>query len=167
LHVGWRFTASSRGRPSSCCTARILLGREGHLRRASRGRRDQRLQERLNLEPLDPRQRLDLVSRQGALATIQPHRLVEGLRPSVVQFVRPITLPTTSSSRVGVLCEYFATFSFSRLGGGGLEDRGGHVGLDLEGKGGRQGIGLGGSLAVVDVRQEFPASDPSQVLPEP
>jgi hypothetical protein len=32
-------------------------------------------------------------------------------------FARPITLATTSSSRVGVLCEYFARFSFSRLGG--------------------------------------------------
>ncbi len=37
-------------------------------------------------------------------------------------FARPITLASTSSSRVGVLCEYFARFSFSRLGGGGLED---------------------------------------------
>ena len=34
-------------------------------------------------------------------------------------FARPITLATTSSSRVGVLCEYFARFSFSRLGGEG------------------------------------------------
>jgi hypothetical protein len=30
-------------------------------------------------------------------------------------FARPITLATTSSSRVGVLCAYFARFSFSRL----------------------------------------------------
>ena len=64
-------------------------------------------------------------------------------------FARPITLATTSSSRVGVLCEYFARFSFSRLGGGGLEDGGGHVGLGLGGRGGRFGIGLGGGLALV------------------
>jgi hypothetical protein len=66
-------------------------------------------------------------------------------------FARPITLATTSSSRVGVLCEYFARFSFSRLGGGGLEDGGGHVGLGLGGRGGRFGIGLGGGLALVVV----------------
>ncbi len=36
-------------------------------------------------------------------------------------FARPITLAITSSSHVGVLCEYFARFSFSRLGGAGLE----------------------------------------------
>ena len=29
-------------------------------------------------------------------------------------FTRPITLAITSSSHVGVLCEYFARFSFSR-----------------------------------------------------
>jgi hypothetical protein len=48
-------------------------------------------------------------------------------------FARPITFLTTSSSRVGVLCEYFARFSFSRLGGGGLEDGGGHVGRGANG----------------------------------
>jgi hypothetical protein len=58
-------------------------------------------------------------------------------------FARPITLASASSSRVGVLCEYFARFSFSRLGGGGLEDGGGHVGLGLGGRGGRFAIGLG------------------------
>ena len=58
-------------------------------------------------------------------------------------FARPITLATTGSSRVGVLCEYFARFSFSRLGGGGLEDGGGHVGFGLGGRGERFGIGLG------------------------
>jgi hypothetical protein len=52
-------------------------------------------------------------------------------------FARPITLATTSSFGVGALCESFARFLFARLGGGG-----------------------------VDVRQEFPASGPSQVLPE-
>ena len=174
--------------------------------RVSRGRRDQRLQERLHLEPLDPGQRLELASRLGALATMPHHRLVEGLRPSVVQvrarvaepplrrpncrtrppwpgrrrrimvpdrgwrsrrrqrgrdprnsttrppgveerrrveeqeeeqdhrkdpgFARPIILASASSSRVGVLCEDFARFSFSRLGGGGLEYGGGHVGLE-------------------------------------
>jgi hypothetical protein len=64
-------------------------------------------------------------------------------------FARPITLASISSSRVGVLCEYFARFSFSRLGGGGLEDGGGHVGLGLGGRGRRFGIGLGGGLALV------------------
>jgi hypothetical protein len=43
----------------------------------------------------------------------------------------------------------FARISFSRLGKGGLEDGGGHVGLGLAGAGGRFGIGLGGSLALV------------------
>jgi hypothetical protein len=42
-------------------------------------------------------------------------------------FARPIMLASASSSRVGVLCEEFARFSFSRLGGGGLEYGGRHV----------------------------------------
>jgi hypothetical protein len=45
----------------------------------------------------------------------QDHRKDPGL-------ARPITLATTSSSRFGVLCEYLPRISFSRLGGGGLED---------------------------------------------
>jgi hypothetical protein len=60
-------------------------------------------------------------------------------------FARLITLATTSSSRVGVLCEYFARFSFSRLGEGGPKYGGGRVGLGLEGRGGR----FGGGLALV------------------
>ena len=83
-------------------------------------------------------------------------------------FARPITLASACSSRVGVLCEYFARFSFSRLGGE-ARGRGGHVGLGL-GKGGL-GMGLGDGLASCgvmrrqpDVRQEFPAGGPSQVF---
>jgi hypothetical protein len=104
--------------------ARILLDREGHLPRASRGRPDQRLQLRLHLEPLDPAQRPELASRLGALATMPHHRFVERLRPCEEPdhrkdpgFARPITLAKTSSFGICVLCEYFARFSFSRLGG--------------------------------------------------
>jgi hypothetical protein len=44
-------------------SAPILIDREAHLRRACRGRRDQRLKERLHLEALDPGERLELASR--------------------------------------------------------------------------------------------------------
>ena len=37
------------------------------------------------------------------------------------EFARPIILASPGSSRVGVLCEYFAIFSFSRLGGEGSD----------------------------------------------
>jgi hypothetical protein len=66
-------------------------------------------------------------------------------------FARPITLATISSSRVGVLCEYFRRFSFSRLGEGELDDGCGHVRLGLRERGGPFGIGLGGGFAIVVV----------------
>ena len=77
--------------------------------------------------PLEPRPR----SEQGGMGEpLVVNRLVGGVELKDHRkdpgFARPITLATTGSSRVGVLCEYFARFSFSRLGGGGLEDRGGH-----------------------------------------
>jgi hypothetical protein len=57
-------------------------------------------------------------------------------------FARPITLASTSSSRVGVLCEHFPRFSFSRFNERGLEYGCGHLGLGLEGRGGCFGGGL-------------------------
>jgi hypothetical protein len=65
------------------------------------------------------------------------------------RFARPITHAITSSSRVGVLCEYFARFSFLLLGGGKLDDGGDHVRLGLGERGGSIGIGRGLALVVV------------------
>jgi hypothetical protein len=85
MHVGARRTASPRGRSRSCGTASIFLNCERHLRRASQGRRGQRLQQRRQLATLDSGERLEYPSRLGALATM-PHRdFVEGARASVVQ----------------------------------------------------------------------------------
>jgi hypothetical protein len=66
-------------------------------------------------------------------------------------FARPITLATINSSRVGVLCEYFARFSFLLLGGGKLDDGGDHVRLGLGERGGSFGIGRGLARVVLRV----------------
>jgi hypothetical protein len=64
-------------------------------------------------------------------------------------FARPITLATINSSCVGVLCEYFARFSFLLPGGGKLDDGGDHVWLGLGERGESIGIGRGLALFVV------------------
>ena len=85
LHASSRRTACFRRCRISCRTARTLLDREGYLVRVSRGRRDQCLKERLHLEALDLGGRLEPSIRLRAQAARPRHRLVEGLRPSVVQ----------------------------------------------------------------------------------
>ena len=88
-------------------------------------------------------------------------------------FARPITLATTSSFGVGVLCEYFARFSFSRPGTGSrgpsaLVPRSDAWDLAPLTASSRRGpASCGGMRREPDVPQEFNASGPSQVLREP
>ena len=85
LHASSRRTACSRCCRSFCRTAHTFVEREGYLVRVSRGRRDQCLQGRLHLEALDLVERLEPSIRLRAPAARPRHRLVEDLRPSVVQ----------------------------------------------------------------------------------
>jgi hypothetical protein len=88
-----RLTACSRRCRSTCRTARTLLDREGYFVRVSRGRRDQRLQERLHPEALDLGKRPEPSIRLRA-PTARPHRrLVEDLRPSIVQVRTQVAEP--------------------------------------------------------------------------